>query len=50
MYNLALKNPLNPVVHFWLHHTAHCTEKMSRKGGTGEVGRVTRRSHAHGGC
>ena len=38
-------NPLNPIVHFWLHHTAHCAEKVvsacyarwfcvSRKGGT----------------
>ena len=21
-------NPLNPIVHFWLHHTAHCSEKI----------------------
>ena len=29
-------NPLNPVVHFWLHHTANCTQFcVSRKGGTG---------------
>ena len=21
-------NPLNPIVHFWLHHTAHCAEKI----------------------
>ena len=39
-------NPLNPIVHFWLHHTAHCAEKIvsarwfcvSRKGGTGGGG------------
>ena len=23
----SLINPLNPIVHFWLHHTVHCTEK-----------------------
>ena len=39
----------NPIVHFWLHHTAHCAEKIvsarytrrfcvSRKGGTGGGG------------
>ena len=44
-----LVNPLNPIVHFWLHHTAHCAEKIvsacymrrfcvSRKGGTGGGG------------
>ena len=21
-------NPLNPIVHFWLHHTVHCAEKI----------------------
>ena len=21
-------NPLNPIVHYWLHHTAHCAEKI----------------------
>ena len=21
-------NPLNPIVHFWLHHTEHCAEKI----------------------
>ena len=42
-------NPLNPIVHFWLHHTAHCEEKIvsaryagwfcvNRKGGTGGGG------------
>ena len=42
-------NPLNPIVHFWLHHTVHCAEKIvsaryarrfcvSRKGGTGGGG------------
>ena len=46
MWKTILINPLNPIVHFWLHHIAHCTEKMSqhtlvhkfwlrRKGGTG---------------
>ena len=27
---LGLKgyNPLNPIVHFWLHHMAHCTETI----------------------
>ena len=34
-----LINPLNPIVHFWLHNTAHCAEKV----GQGEVGAVTRR-------
>ena len=24
----GLLNPLNPIVHFWLHHTAHCAEKI----------------------
>ena len=42
-------NPLNPIVHFWLHHTAQCAEKIvsaryarrfcvNRKGGTGGGG------------
>ena len=36
-------NPVNPIVHFRLRHTAHCAEKahrfcMSRKGETGEGG------------
>ena len=46
---MAALNPLNPIVHFWLHHTAHCTEKIvsaryargfcvSTKGGTGGGG------------
>ena len=45
-------NPLNPIVHFWLHHTVHCAEKIVsarlRAGsasavrvGQGEVGGVT---------
>ena len=49
-----LINPLNPIVHFWLHHTAHCTEKIvsvcwragsasAERVGQGEVGGVTRR-------
>ena len=35
-----LINPLNPIVHFWLHHTAHCVRRfcISRKGGTGGDG------------
>ena len=47
-------NPLNPIVHFWLHHTAHCMEKIvsarlrmgsasAERVGQGEVGEVTRR-------
>ena len=50
----SLLNPLNPIVHFWLHHTAHCAEKIVsarlRAGsapaemvGQGEVGGVTGR-------
>ena len=42
-------NPLNLIVHFWLHHTVHCAEKIvcacytrrfcvSRKGGAGGGG------------
>ena len=55
----SMINPLNPIVHFWLHHTVHCAEKIvpvryarwfcvSRKGevGQGEVVGVT----LHGGC
>ena len=44
-----LFNPLNPIVHFWLHHTAHCAEKIvsarlragsasAERVGQGEVG------------
>ena len=47
-------NPLNPIVHFWLHHTAHCAEKIvsarlragsasAERVGQGEVGEVTGR-------
>ena len=47
-------NPLNPIVHFWLHHTAHCAEKIvsahlrtgsasAERVGQGEVGGVTGR-------
>ena len=25
---MYIGNPLNPIVHFWLHHTAHCAEKI----------------------
>ena len=49
-----LFNPLNPIVHFWLHHTAHCAEKIvsarlragsasAERVGQGEVGGVTGR-------
>ena len=45
---------LNPTVHFWLHHTAHCAEKiisahlrtgsaLAERVGQGEVGGVTHR-------
>ena len=45
-------NPLKPIVHFWLHHTAHCTEKIvsaslragsasAERVGQGEVSGVT---------
>ena len=47
-HNTLRIKPLNPIVHFWLHHTAHCAEKIvcalarwfcvSRKGGTGGGG------------
>ena len=51
---LRLLNPLNPIVHFWLHHTAHCAEKIvsarlragsasAERVGQGEVGGVTGR-------
>ena len=47
-------NPLNPIVHFWLHHTAHSAEKIvsarlragsasAERVGQGEVGGVTGR-------
>ena len=40
----VLINPLNPIVHFWLHHTAHCVEKIvsvpAERVGQGEVGGV----------
>ena len=35
-------NPSNPIVHFWLHHTAHCAEKIVSVGQR-EVGGVTGR-------
>ena len=25
---MYIGNPLNPIVHFWLHNTAHCAEKI----------------------
>ena len=34
---------LNPIVHFWLHHTAHCGSVRAERVGQGEVGGVTRR-------
>ena len=50
----AFLNPLNPIVHFWLHHTAHCAERIvsaclragstsAKRVGQGEVGGVTGR-------
>ena len=30
-------NPLNPIVHFWLHHTVHSAERV----GQGEMDGVT---------
>ena len=27
-FKLIKLNPLNPAVHFWLHHTAHCAVKI----------------------
>ena len=46
--------PLNPIVHFWLHHIEHCAEKIvsaclhagfvsAERVGQGEVDRVTHR-------
>ena len=51
-YKYLHVNPLNPIVHFWLHHTAHCAEKIvsarlragsasAERVGQGEVGGVT---------
>ena len=51
---IQIFNPLNPIVHFWLHHTAHCAEKIvsarlragsasAERVGQGEVGGVTGR-------
>ena len=54
--------PLNPIVQFWLHQTAHCTEKIvsvhlragsvsAERVGQGEVGGVTGIGCCgHGGC
>ena len=39
----CLINPLNPIVHFWLHHTVHCAEKVVSRVEQGEVGGVTSR-------
>ena len=37
-------NPLNPIVHFWLHHTAlHAGSVSAERVGQGEVGGVTGR-------
>ena len=52
--DFIFSNPLNPIVHFWLHHTAHCAEKIvsaclragsasAERVGQGEVGGVTGR-------
>ena len=52
--NLERKlSPLNPIVHFWLHHTVHCAKIISaclhagsalaERVGQGEVGGITRR-------
>ena len=51
---VAIDLHLNPIVQFWLHHTAHCAEKIvyackhagsvsAQKIGQGEVGGVTRK-------
>jgi len=51
---VRLLHSLNPIVHFWLHHNAHCTEKivsahlrassaLAEKVGQGEVGGLTGR-------
>ena len=51
---MTVNNPLNPIVHFWLHHTVHCAEKIvsacmragsasAKRVGQGEVGGVTGR-------
>ena len=60
MWKTILINPLNPIVHFWLHHIAHCTEKMSQhacaqvlveqKGWDREVGGSPTLWHAHCVC
>ena len=53
-WNYSRFNPLNPIVHFWLHHTAHCAEKIvsarlragsasAERVGQGEVSGVTGR-------
>ena len=38
-------NLLNPIIHFWLHHTAHCVSKKGGTRGQGKVGGVTRVGH-----
>ena len=49
---MAFLHPLNPIVHFWLHHIGHCPEKIvsahyacgsasAERVGQGEVGGVT---------
>ena len=38
-YFVEVINPLNPIAHFWLHHTAHCAGSASvERVGQGEVG------------
>ena len=48
-----LPNPLNPIVHFWLHHSAQCAEKIisacyvdgsasAKRVGQGKMGGFTR--------
>ena len=52
------KTSLNPVVHFWLHHTAHCAERMVSAACVRVLlqqkwwnrGRWVASSCAHGGC
>ena len=53
-YLFTLCNHLNPIVHFWLHHTADCTEKSfcvlahkSRRVGKRKVGMVTQGCCVH---
>ena len=45
-----LLNPLNPIVHFWLHHTAHCAERVVSRVEQGEVVGSPVGCYVHGGC